>query len=376
MIRNHTRAFSFEGLIFVLGILAGYCSVAIAQPPSNPERDSALLHWRTQLVSAYAMQAGNVTGFGERIRMISSRFAGLDSHLEAIQALDQLLSASESPFDTSEAWRMKGQYLWARGDLNGAGISFSNQLAVYDAHPVLKSEGYATYASGVNQFAAILHLTGFTAQALQVCDRIINDQTTPFPARTRQSAFLNRIALLTSSSQCAEISSTIETFLNQYPKYGAATGEAVTLRLKKISCDVGTLSGPQRVELVRELFDDPEIESFQQRFSVGEFLIEQALAVGNYPLVYETAFRLLDLIDAHGATWLETKHPEVQRLTATDLAHMEKGVLALMESGENHGSPSASLVACERLIQFVTDPERRTEALLRCEQLRARISQP
>lgn len=326
-----------------------------AQP--NSQHDADVAYWLDQLAQAYTQQASHTAGYGDRIRMIAARLAGLDSPAQGVQALDQLLSDPESSFDVADACRMKGQYLWAQGDSVGAGNAFSTQMAAFDATPALKLSFTSSYASGINQFAGVLHIFGFDSAATTVTSRIIDDTSVPFQESTVQAAFLNRLTIQVETNNCALAVATVDALFARFPEFGADTGEHLRVRLMKTKCQTGTMPGAELLSRYLALFNGSGAAKFPQIVGVGTAVIDAALAMEDRATAYDTALKLLEHIDKYSPTWLGMKIPGVETVTKESLVQTERTLLSLLQGGENHGWTNASLVGYSRLINLARSAE-------------------
>jgi len=343
------------GLLFLLWLCATIASSLPAQAQTPPTTEEALTYWRSRLDSAYAMQAAATPGWGNEVRLVAAQLATWGALTEALSALDHVLAAPESPFETAEAHRMRGQYLRSRGELVASNSAFSSQLAVFDANPFLKQACATVYASGISQLTGGLRNSGNLAGAILVNDRILSETFVSFSDGNQQTALLNRVALRREQSDSNATAAAIDALFGAFPKYGADNGDFIRLKAERTDCVPGnSLGADAHATLLQQVFEDEASRPFPQRLAVGRSAIDALIQSGSFSRTYELAQAMLDTIDKYGPKWLETKLPGVPPFTATHLRDAEISILSLLQGAEDHGRPDLSLTACLRLRNLAT----------------------
>lgn len=337
---------------FLVALTTSGAAVGQDAPPDSREEQIAVARSATS-AALDAMQRGD-PGWDDRVRAAASALGRVELFDEAIAALREVSSRSDSPFDVAEAFRMMGQNQIVTGDHAGAEASFRSALEVIDVNPSLESRGLS-FASVVSQYASVLAVRGDYAAAARVNQRLIDalsvDEDIRAGALVSQSRYLGR------DNQPQAAAAALDRVFAEFPTYIERRNAEIALRLKRAEYRDPERSGEAWLDELRSMWSDTRLRGDPNILTVGELLIQAtgARRLDNESL--QAAIDIVTLIDAKRADWTGADAPRPVR--SAWINDHQTAALSVLSSAEGRGRPDLAYWALDRLIMRTESPQDR-----------------
>ncbi len=312
---------------------------------------------------ANVLRRDNLSGHSPLLRKAAAVYQRIGDSWRAIDVLDEVIIAPETPFDHVSALRMKAQSQVAVGRSNDAITTFGMVIDGCDADPQLKSIALSDYLSACTQLANILHNQNRLRESLTINGKGLASLKANEPLFA--PGLLNRHSrVLEQYGLNAEALLILDQLLGQFPTYGYDDGYIVRLHLRRAELLAPDAHGSDRTRLVAEIWNNPLFRTMPAVIDAGRELLTLFKGNNQSAEAIQTMVEMVHLIEDHQAMWTSATRPSmVGARSPEDWSEMHSSLLAVLSSADAYGKPNEALWAIDRLLHKNTSPDERASLI-------------
>jgi tetratricopeptide (TPR) repeat protein len=116
-------------------------------------------------------------------------------------------------------------------------------------------------------------------KSVEAFSQVLSDESSSI--RFRQSAYLGNARNWLELGQNTRAVSAYDGLLKEFPDYGQDTGSVVSVKLNRVEAMGLQNTNQKKMDLIREIWNDPKNDAYPQKYNVGRYLVELYLENGN-----------------------------------------------------------------------------------------------